>query len=103
MTSSRSHGSRFAVAHARIVMGVPLLLLVLANAAVAQTDDDRRGFAVREVGLSTGYGWVQLPPITLGGKLPGDVVEADLITNGTVQVDWTHVTAPTRRARGTRA
>jgi hypothetical protein len=96
MTSSRSDAGTFASAHARIAIAGLLLLAGLADGAFGQTNDDRGGFAVREVSLSTGYGWMQLPPITLGGKLPGDVVQADLITNGTVQLDWARITRRTR-------
>lgn len=80
----------------RAAIAVALLVPVLEQRALAQTNADRGGFAVRALSLSTGYGWVQLPPITLGGKQPGDVVDADLITSGTLEIDWRRVTGRTR-------
>jgi hypothetical protein len=71
------------------------MVLVFEQGALAQSTDDRGGFAVRELGLSTGYAWVQLPPITLGGKLPNDVLNEDLITSGTVDIDWRRDTSRT--------
>ena len=73
-----------------------LLMAVLEQAAHAQTNDDKGGFAVRELSVSTGYVFVQLPPITLGGKLPEGVLNEDLITMGTATIDWQRVTARTR-------
>jgi hypothetical protein len=82
----------------RAAIAVACLIAVLEGAVLAQTNDDRGGFSVRELGLSTGYAFVQLPPLTLGGKLPDDVLNADLITSGTVDVDWRHITSRTRYA-----
>ena len=79
----------------RLVTGVALLVPALGTGARAQTHDDRGGFAVREVSLSTGYAAVQLPPITLSGFLPNDVLSVDLITSGTAQIDWRRVTPHT--------
>jgi hypothetical protein len=72
-----------------------LLSLVLETGALAQTNDEREGFRVREVSLSTGYASVQLPPITLGGYTPNDILNADLITRGTAAIDWRRVTSRT--------
>ena len=76
-------------------LAAPLMVLVFEQGALAQSTDDRGGFAVRELGLSTGYAWVQLPPITLGGKLPNEVLNADLITSGTVDIGWRRGTSKT--------
>ena len=78
------------------LIAVMLLMPVLAERAGAQTNDDKGTFAVRELSLSTGYAFVQLPPITLGGQLPEGVLSEDLITMGTATVDWRRVTAHTR-------
>jgi hypothetical protein len=48
------------------------------------------------LGLSSAYASVQLPPITLGGNLPPDVLDADLLTTGTAAIDWRRVTPRTR-------
>jgi hypothetical protein len=83
---------------------VSLLLALDAAGALAQTSDaqpsdgggrDRGGFAVREVSVSTGYGAVQLPPITLGGYLPADIFHADLVTSASAAIDWRHTTRRT--------
>jgi len=63
-----------------------LLLQIGTGAALAQTQQttdasvppDRGGLALRELSVSSGYGAVQLPPITLGGYLPNDVFQNDL-------------------------
>src|SRR5262249_58401267 len=53
---------------------------------------------VRQVSVSSGYASVQLPPITLGGNLPNDVLSADLITTATAEIDWRRVTPRTQFA-----
>ncbi|HEY7291824.1 MAG TPA: hypothetical protein VH583_18440 [Vicinamibacterales bacterium] len=58
----------------------------------AQAPDDRGGFVVRELSLSTGVATQQLPPITLDGHVPSDALDADLIASGAGGVDWRHVT-----------
>lgn len=73
-----------------------ILIVALADRVDAQTNDDKGTFAVRELSLSTGYAFVQLPPITLNGQLPDGVLSEDLITMGTATVDWRRVTAHTR-------
>lgn len=73
-----------------------LLAHALAAAAQAQTNEDRGSFAIREVSLSSGYAFVQLPPITLGGHQPPDVLASDLISTATAHIDWRRITARTR-------
>lgn len=73
-----------------------LLMLLLEHGVRAQTNDDKGSFAIRELSVSTGYVFVDLPPITLGGQLPDGVLSQDLITIGTATVDWRRVTARTR-------
>lgn len=75
---------------------VAVLAHVLAAGALAQTSDERGGITVREVSLSTGYASVRLPPVTLGGQLPDDILEDDVITSGTAAIQWRHVAARTR-------
>ena len=73
-----------------------ILMAVLEQGVRAQTNDDKGSFAVRELSVSTGYVFVQLPPITLGGQPPDGVLNEDLITMGTATIDWQRVTARTR-------
>jgi hypothetical protein len=73
-----------------------ILTAVLEQGVRAQTNDDKGSFNVRELSVSTGYVFVQLPPITLGGGLPDGVLNEDLITIGTATIDWQRVTARTR-------
>src|SRR5262245_66609393 len=86
------------VAQARPVRVVSLFLLIVVfgKSLDAQTNEDKGTFAIRELSLSTGYAFVQLPPITLNGKLPDGVLSEDLITIGTATADWRRVTARTR-------
>jgi hypothetical protein len=76
------------------------ILIVLApalgRAVSAQTTEERSGFTVRELSLTSGFTSVQLPPITLGGELPSGILDADVITSGTAAIDWRHVTPHTR-------
>jgi hypothetical protein len=81
---------------AAIAIAIALLALAPGSDAWAQTNDDRKGFVVRELSVSTGYGSVELPPITLQGYLPNDVLNADLITTGTAAIDWQRITSGTR-------
>lgn len=60
--------------------------------AQTQTDKDKGGFTVRELSVSSGYAFVDLPPITLGGYLPNQIFQEDLVTSGTAAIDWSHVT-----------
>lgn len=69
-----------------------LLIAASATAARAQTSDERGGFTVREISLSTGYASVQLPPATLGGFVPNDILNEDVITSGTAAVEWRRIT-----------
>jgi hypothetical protein len=48
------------------------------------------GLIVREVTLSSGYTFVQLPPITLGGYLPLDPQSVDLLTTAATDIFWSH-------------
>ena len=72
-----------------------LLIPGLEREALAQTKEGG-GFVVREASLSTGYASVQLPPITLGGSLPNDVLNADLITTAAAEIEWRRVTPRTK-------
>ena len=96
MTASRSYGGNFGAGCLRPAMAAAFLLVLLQQSAAAQTSDDRGGFTVRELSLSSGYAFVQPPPITLGGNLPPDVLDADLLTTGTAAIDWRRVTSRTR-------
>ena len=82
----------------RAAIAVAFLVPALARGAFAQTKDDRGGFAVRELSLSTGYESVQLPPITPGGSLPNDILNTDLITSGQAEIEWWRVTPRTQYA-----
>jgi hypothetical protein len=82
----------------RAAIAVALLVPALERGAFAQTKDDRGGFAVRELSLSTGYASVQLPPITLSGYLPNDILNTDLITSGQADIEWWRVTPRTQYA-----
>jgi hypothetical protein len=86
--------------HARCVLRAgafaTLLVPLVGQAAYGQTHDEREGFIVRELSLSTGYMGVQLPPITLGGRLPEAAVDEDLVTSATAGIDWLRVTPRTR-------
>lgn len=73
-----------------------LLVSGLGQGARAQSLEDRGGFALRQASLSTGYAFVDLPPITLGGVVPNEVLEEDLLTSGTVAIDGWKVTNRTR-------
>jgi hypothetical protein len=86
MSASTSHRTRTAIA---VALLIPLLA---SGAALAQSKEDRGGFAVRELSVSSGYAFVELPPITLAGYLPLQVLEEDLITSGTAAIDWNRVT-----------
>lgn len=95
-----SHQGRFARRCWPAAIAVALLVCTLENRARAQSqtqnNEDRGGFAVRQVSLSTGYAFVELPPITLGGMLPGDVLDEDLMASGTVAIDGWRITPRTR-------
>jgi len=96
MSSSNSHARNLLTRglHAAIAMAL-LLPGLFDNEVLAQTTDIGGGFAVRDVSLSTGYASVQLPPITLGGNLPTDVLNADLITTAAADLDWRRLTPRT--------
>jgi hypothetical protein len=80
----------------RPIIFATLLVHLLDAVASAQTQEEPQGFAVRELSLSSGYGSVQLPPITLGGSLPDGVLEGDLITSGSAALEWRRSTPRTR-------
>jgi hypothetical protein len=77
-------------------MTAAALLLALEAGVLAQANNDRGGFAVREVSVASGYAVVQLPPVTLGGYLPNDILDEDLITSAEAAIEWRHVTPLTR-------
>jgi hypothetical protein len=95
MTSSRSWTRSPVSRRVRAAIAAALLLPALEEGAYAQANDDPGGFAVRRLNLSTGYASVHLPPLTLGGILPNDVLNADLITSGSAEIDWRRVTPRT--------
>jgi hypothetical protein len=74
-----------------LALVVALLLSALERTASAQTPEDRGGFTVHELSVSTGYATIQLPPISLDGVLPSEVLNADLIATGTAVIDWRKV------------
>jgi hypothetical protein len=94
MTSSGVRTTNSVLKGVRGAIGVALLVPALEGGALAQTTDNG-GFAVREVSLSTGYASVQLPPITLDGVVPNEVLNADLIATGAGAIDWRRVTPRT--------
>jgi hypothetical protein len=96
MSTSKLRAGNLVSKCSSTAIAVALLVPVLEAGALAQTNDDKGSFAIREVSLSTGYASVQLPPITLGGYTPNDVLNADLITTGTAAIDWRRVTSRTR-------
>lgn len=69
-----------------------LLTLTAVTAASAQAKRSEEGLTIREVAVATGYGAVQLPPLTLSGILPADALNADLITTAESAIDWRNVT-----------
>jgi hypothetical protein len=73
-----------------------LVLPLVATDAVAQAGAERGGFSFREISLSTGFGSVQLPPVTLGGFLPLDVLHEDFLATGAADVTWYRVRPRTR-------
>ena len=79
----------------RVTIAAVLLITAVERGALAQSRDGANGLSVREVGISTGYATVQLPPITLGGELPTDALDADLIAIATAAIDWRHETPRT--------
>jgi len=70
---------------------VVFAMLTVTRTANAQTIGSDSGVWVREARVSTGYAWVQLPPVTLGGVLPTDVLTADSITTASMTIDWRRV------------
>jgi hypothetical protein len=80
----------------RAVIAALVLMASLQSAAHAQTADEKGGFSIGQLELSSGYASVQLPPITLGGHLPNDALNADLITSGDVEVDWRRLAPQTQ-------
>ena len=84
----RARAPRFVVT----ATATAFLLALPGRGVLAQARDNVSGFAVHELGMSVGYALEQLPPITLGGELPSDVLDADLITSATAAIDWHHVT-----------
>jgi hypothetical protein len=88
MSSSTFRAGRRVPRRLQVAIVAALLLPALGKTAVAQTREDAGGFTVREVSLSTGYASIRLPPITLGGTLPNDILNADLITSGAAEIGW---------------
>jgi len=95
MRSSNSHTRNLVTRGLHAAIAVALLVPGLDKRALAQTTEGGGGFVVRDMSLSTGYASVQLPPITLGGNLPTDVLNADLITSAAGDLDWRRVTPRT--------
>lgn len=87
-------GSRLS-GHVRAALALAFLLHALGANAHAQTNSDEHGFAVRELSVSSGYTAVQLPPITLGGILPIDGLDEDLISSGAADITWRRATPRT--------
>jgi hypothetical protein len=76
---------------------VTLLLYAVAPVAAQSADPQPEAapavhkepvFNIRSASVSSGYSFVQLPPITLGGYLPSQALENDLITTGAGEVGW---------------
>ena len=82
----------------RAAIAVALLVPAIESGAFAQTKDDRGGFAVRELSLSTGYASVRLPPIARSSDLPNDILNTDLVTSGRAEIEWWRVTPRTQYA-----
>jgi hypothetical protein len=73
-------------------IGIALAWTAVGAPALAQTAGGPGGFSVREVSLSTGFGSVQLPPISLGGTMPSDALDADQITSAAAAIEWRKTT-----------
>src|SRR3954453_18786048 len=78
---------------ARLLMrqSAALSLLVVCASFSASAQEGSGGLILRSVSFSTGYTSIKLPPVTLGGYLPSDVLSADLITSGGVDLGWSRV------------
>jgi hypothetical protein len=59
-----------------------------AAGGIASAQSDERGLVLQNVTVSSGYTSIVLPPITLGGYLPQDVLSADMITTGSATIGW---------------
>jgi hypothetical protein len=81
------------------VLGV-VLMTASATPARAQARGEKGGVTVREVSLSTGYASVQLPPATVGGFVPNDILNEDFVTTGKTDVEWLRVTPFSRCTLG---
>ena len=67
---------------------VAIMSLVPASGVASAQEATQSELRVRSVSVSSGYTSVTLPPITLGGYLPQDVLSADLITTVGTDVGW---------------
>jgi hypothetical protein len=65
--------------------------LLGGEVALAQSPPAERpesGLLLRDVSIATGYSFLKLPPVTLGGTVPSQVLENDLITSSEVGLGW---------------
>jgi hypothetical protein len=77
---------------------VVVVAMLAARTASAQTAESGSGVWLREARVSSGYASVQLPPVTLGGVPPTDVLTADVITTASMTIDWRRVSPQTEYA-----
>lgn len=86
---------RLALKSTRVAVAAMLLPFLVNQAAICQTNEERNGLILRQLSLSGGYVDVQLPPLTLGGKLPEAALQEDVVASGTVGLGWRHGTPAT--------
>jgi hypothetical protein len=91
MMSAQRHLRRFTIVFVAIVT---TLLSGFERDVLAQAPD--AGVELRQIAMSTGYESVRLPPITLAGEFPSDILNADLMTTVTAAIDWHRQTPRTR-------
>jgi hypothetical protein len=66
-----------------------------AAPALAQREIPNEGLRLQSVSLGTGYSDVELPPLTLGGSLPRNALDEDLISVVGIGLGWTRTTSAT--------
>jgi len=73
----------------KVVKALSVAVISLACASgIASAQEPRNGLVVSAVSVESGVTSVTLPPITLGGYLPQDVLSEDLITTASMALGW---------------
>lgn len=62
-----------------------------AHAQPEPSDRPEAGLVLREISVTSGYASLQLPPVTLGGGLPNDILQNDLVTSVQTNLGWSKV------------